>query len=190
MNRKQLILVLIFGVVVCGLGFWLYKGQEASYTASEQTLGKKLLADLPINDVARIVVKHDTNELNLVKQDELWKVKERWNYPANFSEISEFVRKASELKAVQNVKVGPSQLGRLELDKSTKGTNAPTLVEFQDKGGKTLKTLVLGKKYLRNSRDSSPYGGGDWPVGRYVMTPGNPQSEGWVVSDPLTNVET
>ena len=193
MNSKQLSIVLFIGVVIGGLGLYLYKNQDASYKSSDQTLGKKLLGEFPVNDVTQVTIQHGTNEVNLVKQDDVWKVKERFNYPANFGEISEFVRKASELKVVQSVKVGASQFGRLELVKGDKGSNAPTQVEFKDKGGKAIKSMLLGKKHVKQApqQDSSPFGGGgggEWPDGRYVLIGDGAQGVA-VVSDPLSNVE-
>jgi Domain of unknown function (DUF4340) len=188
MNRKQLLILLVIGLVAGGLGLYLHKSGEASYKTSDQVPGKKLLGDFVINDVAQVAIKQGTNELNLVKEDDLWKVRERFNYPANFSEISEFVRKAANLKTVQSPQVGPSQFARLELNKPGQGTNSGTLVEFKDKSGKTIKSLLLGKKYLRESPESSPMGGGGYPVGRYVLALDGAQKVA-LVSDALANVE-
>jgi hypothetical protein len=190
MNSKQLSILLVLGLVIGGLGLYLYKGQQASYKTSDQSLGKKVLGDFQINEVAQITIKNATNELNLVKADDVWKVRERFNYPANFSEISEFVRKASDLKTVRSFNVGPSQFARLELIRPEKatGTNSGTLVEFKDKAGKSIRSLLLGKKYVRESQSNSQFGGGDWPVGRYLMVLNTTQQVS-VVSDPLSNVE-
>ncbi|MHB8521442.1 MAG: DUF4340 domain-containing protein [Limisphaerales bacterium] len=191
MNRKQLLILIVLGVAFGGLGLFLSNRNSASWKASEQTLGKKLLGDFPINDVAQIEIKTGEADLNLVKQDE-WQVKERFNYPANFTQIGDSIRKAAELKEVQTVKVGSSQLGRLELlQPSGKSTNSGTLVEFRDKGGKVIKSLLLGRKHMRQSASPSPMGGeGGWPDGRYVMVADKgPSQNVSVVSDPLTSLE-
>jgi hypothetical protein len=189
MNRKQLTILVVLGIVVGGLGLMLSKRNAASWNRNEGGLGQKLLGDFPINDVTHIVIKHTNAELNLIKED-VWKVKERYGYPANFSEIGDFLRKAAELKTVQTVKAGPSQLGRLELlpPEKDKGTNTGTLVEFKGKDEKLIKSLLLGKKYVRESHNDSPYGGGGFPVGRYVMVAGNVQTVS-VVSEALTDIE-
>jgi hypothetical protein len=189
MNRKQLTILVVLGIVVGGLGLMLSKRDAATWNRSEGGLGQKILGEFPINDVTHISIKNTNAEVNLIKED-VWKVKERYGYPASFTEVGDFLRKAAELKAVQTVKVGPSQFGRLELlspDKE-KGTNTGTLVEFKGKDDKTIKTLLLGKKYVRESQNDSPYGGGGFPVGRYVMVPGNVQSVS-VVSEALTDIE-
>jgi hypothetical protein len=189
MNRKQLFLLLAAGIVVGGLGLLIVKQRSASWQASSQTGTQKLLGEFPLNEVAQVVVKQAQNELNLIKGDPVWQVRERSNYPANYGEIQDLVRKLAELKPVQSVQVGPSQLGRLELIAPGKGTNSATLLELKDKSGKTLKSLLLGKKHMRESDEDSPMGRGGWPDGRYVMLAEGTPPVVWLVADPLSNVE-
>ena len=137
MNRKQLIPIVVLAVVLGGLGIHFYKAEKESYQTGDAKMGRKLLPDFPINDVGHILIKQGTNQLNLVKQGDAWTVRERFNYPANFSEIGDFLRKMWEIKTVENVAVGPSQLGRLELNTSDTATNSGTLVDFKDKSDKS-----------------------------------------------------
>ncbi|HRZ91431.1 MAG TPA: DUF4340 domain-containing protein [Candidatus Paceibacterota bacterium] len=196
MNRKQLTLLAALVVIIGGLGWLLHHRRSASWKESGPETGAKLLPAFPLNDVAQIVV-HQTNAtLHLVKQDDRWRVQERYNYPANFREISEFLRKMWEIKGLQQIKVGPSQLGRLELLPPSSDTNAPagtntgTLVEFRDKDGKTIQSLLLGKKHMRKSADPSPMGDDSgWPDGRYVLVGADANPVVWVINDPLTSIE-
>src|SRR6266436_1846759 len=145
MNRKQFAL-LLFLLVVLGIGGLLvYKKQNDVGSSGDPDIGKKLLAQLPINDITHIAIKQGTNELNLVKKDELWRVRERNDYPANYTEISDFLLKARDLKIVQSERVGPTQLPRLSLV-SGQGTNTALTVEFKDQNDKNIRLLVLGKK--------------------------------------------
>jgi hypothetical protein len=186
MNRKQLIMLLLAGVIIGAVGWHFATKQQESYRTSDVQAGQKLLPAFPINDVAQITIKDSKNELNLVKQDDVWKVRERFNYPANFSDITELVRKFADIKTVQSVTVGASQLARLELGGS--GTNAGTLLQFKDKAGKPIESVTLGKKYSKESPGGSQFGGGEFPAGRYVMTQSNPPKV-WLLSDALSNVE-
>ena len=116
MNRKQLLILLGLVVVLGIVGLALYKRNQTSWQGSgRQGAASKLLGDLPVNDIASIVIKGGTNELDLVRQDNFWRVKQRNDYPANFTEISSFLLKAADLKAVQTEEIGPSQLGRYKL---------------------------------------------------------------------------
>ena len=65
---------------------------------------------------AQITIKNHVGELNLVKRDDDWVVQERGGYPANFDRINSLTTKVWNLKVVQQEKVGPSQLARLELE--------------------------------------------------------------------------
>ena len=190
MNRNQLIILIIAGVVIGGLGFVLYNKATSSWKATDQAMGQTILKDFPLNEITQVTIKQPGAELNLAKVDDEWKVKERWNYPANFSEISDLLRKVWEMKSVQTLKIGPSQYARMQLLSPTNdtSTNAGTLLEFKEKSGKSERSLLLGKKATRNSESASPFGGGDYPVGRYVALADNPQNV-WLVSETFADVE-
>ena len=194
MNRKQLIILVVLVVALGIAGKVLYQRNHSSWQGGgRQGAALKLMGDLPINDVAAIVIKGGTNELDLVKKDNLWRVKERDDYPANFSEISGFLLKAVDLKAAQTEEIGPSQLGRYKLLPPGPATNTAVLVELRDQNGKVIKSLLLGKTHMRKSEGRpSPMGEmGDnegWPDGRYVMV-GTGAKTVAVISDPLSNLE-
>jgi len=188
MNRKQLTFILIAFVVLGALGLWLRKSNLASFKTTEGRMGQKALGDFDVNAVTQVTIKHGTNEVNLVKQDDLWTVRERGGYPANFTEVGDFLRKLWELKVAQPVAVGPSQLGRLELTTGAGEKNA-TQVDLKDKAGKPLRSLLLGKKHNRESQNPSPMGGDEgWPDGRYIMVDNQPSSI-CLVSESMSNIE-
>ncbi len=191
MNRKQVILLIVAGVVVCGFGLYSYKARNSSWEDATQKLGQKVIKNFPVNEVERIVIKQAQGQLNLAKKNDIWAVQERADYPANFDTVRELLRKVWDLKVVQTIEVSPTKLGRLELLPPDKGTNSGTQVEFKDKAGKILDSLLLGKKHMRESKggaESQFGGGGGWPDGRYLMVGTDVQSIA-VVSDPLSNVE-
>ncbi len=187
MNRKQVILLIVVGAAIGVLGLVLYNKKQGPEESSGTQLGSKVIKNLPVNEVERISIRQGPSELNLNKKDDTWVVQERAGYPANFDTISDFVKKAADLKVGQAPQVGQSQLARLELV-SDKTTNSATVVEFKDKSGKTLSTLMLGKKHMKESRGDSPFGGGGWPDGRYVMV-GNDLKTVAIVTEPFSNIE-
>ncbi len=188
MNRKQLTIIIILFVVIGGAGLLLMNRDKASWQAAGQQMGQKVIKNFPLNEVAHIVIKQPGGELNLVKKGEQWTVQERSGYPASFNEISDLLKKIWELKVTRPVKVSETQLPRLELVPPEQGTNAGTLVEFRDKDGKALAALLLGKKSMKESPGNSPFGGGGWPDGRFVMLSKNPQTAA-LVKEPFANVE-
>ena len=189
MNRKQFIVLLVLVLVLGAWGLKQWRNQTSSWGGGGATIGQKLLGDFPVNDVAQIAIKRGTNELSLAKKNDLWRVAQRGDYPANFAEISGLLLKLKDLKVVQTETVGASQLPRLELAPS--GANPPTTVEFRDAGGKAIKTLALGKKHMKSGGQRSPMedgGDGGFPDGRYVMAGGAPDRVA-LISDALANLE-
>jgi hypothetical protein len=188
MNRKQLTLLIIFGVVLGGLGYWLYSKKQSGYergTAIEN--GQKILSGVPdnaIRDVAQLTLKQGAHEVNLAVQGERWTVKERGGYPANFNNIQDLVKKLWDLKVTRAVETGPSRLPKLKLTKAD-----GTFVELKDDKGKSIAAVTLGAQTSKESGEESPLGGGgSFPNGRYVMR-GDDVKTVAVVNDPL-NVET
>lgn len=188
MNRKQLTLLIGLGVVVGGLGWYMYAKRQGSYErpATSTAEGNKLLkgvAENAINDVAQIVIRQHTNEVNLARGAEGWTVKERAGYPANFESIGETLKKLWALKITRAVEVGPSRLGPLKLTK----TDA-TVVDLKDDKGKSLVALTLGLPVSKESPTDSPFGGGSFPSSRYVMRGDDIKSVA-VVGDALSSIE-
>ena len=190
MNKKQIGILLVLVVVVGGAGLVLRNRTAKSWSGGGQAVGQKLLGTFDVNGVAQILIQSGTNELSVARKDDVWRVRERGDYPANFQTISSLLLKLKDLKVVQTEQVGASQLGRLELLPAGAGTNTSTRLEFRDSNGKPIKTLLLGKKQMGKSARPSPFGEteGGWPVGRYVLTePGSGNVA--VISDALTDIE-
>jgi hypothetical protein len=189
MNLKQLAVLIVAMVVVIGTAMVIQVRHNTFQSGGGTEVGKKLLGEkFPFNDVAHISIKHGTNELNLVKKDDLWRVRERANYPANFSQISEFLLKARDLKIVQAEEVGASQLPRLELAPG-QGSNSAVVVQLDDQAEKPIRTLWLGKKHMRKSATPSQFEGEDGvPDGRYVAV-GTNMHQVALISDPLESAE-
>ena len=188
MNRKQVVSLIIALIVIGGAGLLVYKNRTKSWEASGAQLGAKVVKDFPMNDVEQIRIKQHAGEVHLVKKSDLWVLQERNGYPANFGNISDFVKKVWELKVARPMPVAEKQLARLELTPPDKGTNAGTLVEFKEKGGKTAASLLLGKKHMKESAGNSPYGGGSWPDGRFIMVGNDPKTVA-LVSEAFANIE-
>src|SRR5574338_2326 len=169
MKGRHILILLGLVVIVGAVGLFLYKGRQSEWTQSAAPAGKKVL-DFPINDVARVVIRGKDGQINLAKKHDLWVVEEKADYPANFERTSRLLRELWELHPVQEVKVGQSQLSRLELVEPGQGDKPGTVVELKDKDGKTLTKLIAGKQNMRMSE-----GPRQFPVsmGRYVLAPQN-----------------
>src|SRR5476649_1133120 len=133
MKGKQLALVLVLLVAVGGVALFLNHRNSASWSETATASSGKIL-DFPLNDVSHVTIKESGAELNLVKKDDIWTVKERADYPANFELTGGLIRKLWELRPVQDVKVGPSQLARLQLTEPAPGSTAGTLLDLKGTG--------------------------------------------------------
>jgi Flp pilus assembly protein CpaB len=131
MNRKQFIILLVLVALIGTAGWIVRKHNQGSWQSSGQATGK-LLPNFPLNDVAQVIIQSRTNNLHLVRRDNVWRVQERADYPANFSQISDLLIKLSDLKISQSQDVGPSQLGRFELLPPGAGAGTGTLLQFND----------------------------------------------------------
>ena len=186
MKRTQLAILVLLVIVLGAAAWFLIARRTGLWQSSAGHLPDRIVA-LPMNDVARVTITQPAAKVNLVKKDNTWVVAERANYPADFEVISTFIRKVWELKPVQEVKVGASQLGRLELIEPGTGDNSGTLVDFRDAAGKRLAALLFGKKYLRESAQSFA-AGRSFPVGRYVMPMDNAHTVS-LVSDSFPQID-
>ena len=188
MNSKQLKLLVIIFVCIGLVGYLLVTQNNKSWSQGEQAIGGKVMPDFPMNDVTQIAVKSNAGEATLVKVDETWRVSDRANYSADFSKIRELLLAVGECKILRKMQVGESQLGRLELLTPEKGDKTGLLLTFKGEADKQIGNLLLGKQSMRKS-ESSSFGGGEFPDGRYLMPDGD-SSRIAFVSETFSNVET
>lgn len=167
MNRKQFLTLLVLVAVIGGAGLLVNQQRQGDWQQSSTGGGQKLAEKLDVNAVNAVTIKSSAGELNLTKVGDAWVVKERGDYAANFGNIADLIRKFADVKAVQTEQVGASQYARLELQTPGDGEGKGTLVELKGKDGKALKSVVLGKKLTKKS-EGGPFGGGEFPVGRWV----------------------
>jgi|YelNatPaOPRAMG01_1025707.scaffolds.fasta_scaffold06980_2 hypothetical protein len=184
MNRKQLGLLILVCVLIGVVGLILSKRRSEDWARAGQELGRELLPNLPVNDVAHIHIRSKDNQVNIRKTNDTWVVQERKNYPANAGEVTDALRKLVYLKVAEPMEISPDQLWRLNLLGPDKATNTGTTVELKDQAGKRLALLTVGKEFIKQSRSESPFGGG-FPSGRYVMV-GDDARKVALVSDTLS----
>jgi hypothetical protein len=173
MNRRQLGLLLVALVIIGSAGLILLKRHRESWSQPQAKTGDKVLVDFQPNAVAAIRITNGA-ELNLVYDRELWRVRERNNYPADFHKISDLLIKLKALKVVEAETVDPSELGHVDLAAPGSGPNSGTLVEFLDAKDKTLNSLLVGKRQTPSGQSSSLPSGGGQPEGCYLLLPEAP----------------
>jgi hypothetical protein len=92
MKARQLAIVLFALIVLGGIALVLRSRNATSWReAAIVTEGKVL--NFPLNDASHLTIKSGADELNLVKKAEVWTVAERFDYPADFIQVADLVRK-------------------------------------------------------------------------------------------------
>lgn len=183
MNAKQFVKLIIVLLFVGGVGTLLVLRQQNLWRQSESALGGKVLPDFPLNKVTSITIKDADNELTVAKHDEIWTVKDRWNYPADFSKIGDLLQNVWDLKIAQKIEAGPKQHGRFQLIPPGEGEKSGTLLTFGSKDKPEVAALLLGKPNEPRSASSSQF---SVPAGRYVLAG---DENVVVVSETFSSVE-
>jgi hypothetical protein len=179
--NARLAAVLIVLLAVMGGGALLYYQQErARRPDNVEMLGRPLLPELRIAEVAAIRIVEPKRRLTVERRDEGWTIAEREGFPADLARVREFVLKLAALKVGQTDPIGEKDRARLNLDDSG------TRVELAAQDGKALASLVVGKKYWKREPESPEKTPAD---GRFVGLPGEPQ-RAYLVSDPLAQAST
>ena len=177
MKAKHLIILIVLAALLGGLAFWTTRKGNKAIPAAE---GMKVLPDLPLNDISKIIISSAGSTVTVAKANGIWSVAERYNYHANFDKLAETMRELSELKIGQVVNVSKDELGGLKLlspshapDKTTKESpgNTGTLVELLDGRNRLLASLLIGKNFMRKPMSQSMIGFGGYPDGQYVRGP-------------------
>jgi hypothetical protein len=180
MNARVAAILLVLLVVLGGGALLYYNQERARRPQNVATLGRTLLQDLRIADVASIRIVEPKSALTVQRRDEGWTIVERGGFPADLARVREFVLKLAALKVGQSEPIGEKDRARLNLDASG------TQVELGNAEGKLLAQLTVGKKYWKREPESPEKAPAD---GRFVGVPADPQHV-VLVSDALAQAST
>ncbi len=167
MKGKTFIILLVTAAVLGALAFLRFSDQEGP---ADTRMGQKLFADLPVNQVASITIADAKSSVTLAKGDDIWQVKDRHGYPADFGELRETVVKLSRLKIGRTFAGTAESLARLSLlppsADEEKGRGAR--LTLKDSSDKVLADVILGEmrktegggsggQYLKKVDDDTVY---------------------------------
>lgn len=147
MRPKTFFILLGILCLLAGGGWVLFSMDDPSHP--EKKMGGFLLKELPVNEVSLIRITGPKGSATLKRDDELWSVLERWNYPADFSMISDFMRRLREIKVGREFPVSDDVMGRIGLrdprDKNIPDEEKAIRLEFEKSKGEMVSVLYLGK---------------------------------------------
>jgi Domain of unknown function (DUF4340) len=180
MKKTHLLALLLVALIAGSAGLYLEISQSSRWNESQAP--QAVLPNLPVNDITKIEIRSATANVTLEKKNNRWTVAERDNYPADFSKIQDLTRILWQLKAGQEMQIGPSQLGRLNVLAPGKG--GPSGIEIALKGEKdqAIASLIIGKSVDRSDGARGATGG------RFVYNPAVKDSV-YLVSESFFSVD-
>jgi len=157
MTNKKLIILTAVAAVLVALA---YLSSSSRKMKAPSIVGKPVVKKFDISAVARIEAGPAAKKLVLASTDAGWVIESLYGYPADITKIRENLLKLVDLKA-----------GHVA---SGKKLDDPILVDLQNAEGKSLATLRLGDKHMRQpTGEMAQFGGGGYPDGRYVAADGS-----------------
>jgi len=160
MKPKTLLILLVILGLLAGAGAVLIRSRNAN--APSEGMGAYLFEPLPVNDIASIVIQTPGEKVSLRREADSWIVKERFNYRADFSRISDLVRSLKEVKTGRRFDASEAVMKRLCLkspeDAAAKQEEKGTLIEMADGKGTLLAKMVIGNTRTRDSQKGPPDG--------------------------------
>ncbi len=173
MKKKQLIILLVVGLVLAAIYMWQNSSRSSDWQSSPAAAvagGHLLPADFDMDKVAVLRFEKDNEVLTMVKDEQGWGLRERFGYPVDFADLKTLFVDLYETKVAQELVLDQSQADDLSLSPG-KGAVLLTLL---DKDERELSKLVFGRKHERESdMPPTPYGGGgNIPLGRFMELDG------------------
>lgn len=167
MKGKNLAILAVMAIVLIGLAVHTSKKESR---ATPGVLGKKLMPDLPVNDIERIVVRTAQSTAEVARAEGGWVIPSRYGYPADFTKLRGALLKLSELKIGQVLRVTDAQRKALGILPPGSTNAAGTTVDLLGAGGRKIASLLIGAEHTRKAPQGMGYGG--YPDGQYVSPDG------------------
>jgi hypothetical protein len=175
MNARIAAVLVVLLTVLGGGALLVYQQERARRPAAADALGQPVLRGLQAADIATIAIREPGATLTLQRRDADWVIAERAGFPADLEQVRQLVLAVLGLKVGAAEPIGDQDRARLGLDRKA------TQLDFRGADGKTLATLVVGKKYFKREPENPEQAPGD---GRFVMLPEAP-GRVVIVGDPL-----
>ncbi len=171
MKSKQFLILCLVAVVLLAVGIKVKLAKHQSWQG--QGSGKKVVPGLDVTKVMKFTVQNSKGTVTVEFKDGLWRVAERYGYPAKYEKLATFLEDLGELTVTEMVAAGESQYGRLKLNDPGKD-DAGALLTLSGADGKELAAVLFGKEHMRKGGGGNPMGmgGGDYPDGRYLRAKG------------------
>ncbi|MDP6490702.1 MAG: DUF4340 domain-containing protein [Kiritimatiellia bacterium] len=162
MKAKNLIVLLVIAVVLGGVAIWTQRSDEEP----SDLIGELVVGELPLNDVAALVITTPDSTSRLARSADVWVSESDFNYPADFNRIKAAVLKVSELKVGQVVEAEAADKAAMKMVSPIDSPDGGTQVDLLDASGKQLASLLVGETRKRSGDAQSRFGA--YPDGQFV----------------------
>jgi hypothetical protein len=184
MKKNHLLILLIVATVVGLAGVFFEISQSSRWNDSKAA--QTIFPNLAVNDITKIEIRSTPASVTLEKKDDKWTVAERNNYPADFSKIQDLIKILWQLKAGQDIQIGPSQFSRLKVLPPGQGADSGIDIDLKGEKDSEIASLIIGKSVERTDAAT-----GSAASGRFVYNPAIKDhvylvSESFYSVDPVT----
>ena len=164
----------IITVVLIGTAVLVSQQKETALPQTGQPVFPGLMSK--INEVSELVVNAQSKTMTIVRDGELWSVKEKHHYPANMGKIREALIGLGELNFLEAKTKNPELYEKLGLEDVDAEGSISMRVTLKDSAGTTLAEVIVGKQHPSKGNPSQDE--------VYVRKPGNPQT--WLTIGKLS----
>jgi hypothetical protein len=175
MKRNHLIALVLAAAV---LGTMAYLTSREDSTTAPSRMGELLLQDLPIDQIAAVVMTGSAGTTRVERTEDGWIVPSKYGYAADFAKLQRAVLALSQAKIGHEINVTDSQKADMNI------TDSADRVRLLDAEGNVLAEVILGAARESEAPAGMPYGG--FPSGRFVSADSGETVV--VVSDALNDL--
>ena len=154
---KTKTLTILYGLVaVLALGVLVAKQSQNqdSLSSAKYERGHKPFANLPAGEIAQVEITDGDMTSTIHIHDGKWSVKERQNYPADFSALQSLIRELSEITIAQSLEAGATYDARFGMDLSSDDPDQHgTVITLKKSDDQVITTLRLGKAVDSGEQD-------------------------------------
>ena len=170
MKAKNLIFLIVFAVVLVGIAV---KTSEKNSKSVPDIVGKPVFPELAVDQIEKIAISSHEGTATVAIAGDIWVAPDRYNHPADFSKVKDYLVKLSNLNIGQVMKLTDKQKADLRIvPPSATGKNTGTLVEMYGKGNSVLASVLIGEARMKKPAGEEPDYYGGFADGQYLSSDG------------------
>jgi hypothetical protein len=182
MTSRRLLILGIAAIVIAVAGVWLAGREGSSGTSAPSgALYPDLKAQLNAVNAVHLYKAGDARVVELVRKDDVWRVSDRDNYPADDGKVRKLLIEIADAKIAEQKTSDPQHYAKLGVE-DTKGT-AATSVRIELAGAPKPVDLIVGKQ-AAGARSSYVRRAGEpqsWLIDKTIDT--SPAADAWLRKD-------